>query len=274
MDFGTNINNNPVIQKEARKVKTLLVPGSALLIMMITVFMIGLPRLNETTALFKNITKANSDLSNLQEKNKVLAGENAPLLQSDITLLSSALPSSKDAIGLVAGMQRLSAENGLIMQTIQVAPGKLRYVQKESSASAAIAPVSGETASQVAADETVSVTSVKKIEGVDTFDFQATMTGPYAQVEQFLAAFPLTLRLIDLNQINISSEGDPALNVVRVLVSGVAYYKSLPTTLPDPKTAVLKITKEDTDVIAKIKTYRVVSSLPDLKTTGAVENPF
>lgn len=274
MDFGNNINNNPVIKKEAKKVKSLLIPGAALLVMMVLVFTVGFPKLNETLGLFGRISEGNNDLANLQEKNKVLVSENSPSLQSDITLLNSAVPSSKDAIGLVAGMQRLAAENGLIMQTIQVAPGKLRFVQSEASGSATVVPVPEGTAAQVAADEAAAVASVKKVEGVETFDFQAQMTGPYAQVEQFLAAFPLTLRLIDLNQINISTEGDPSLNTVRVLVSGVAYYKNLPSTLPDPKTAVTKLTKEDTDAIARIKSYRVVSSLPDLKTTGSVDNPF
>jgi len=274
MEFGNNINNNPIIKKEAKKVKGLLIPGVALLVMMIMVFAIGFPKLNETLGLFGRISTGKSDLANLQEKNKVLSSENSPSLQSEIALLNSAVPSSKDAIGLVAGMQRLAAENGLIMQTIQVAPGKLRFVQSEASGSATVIPVSAGTASQVAEDEAVVTTSSKKIDGADTFDFQAQLTGPYAQVEQFLAAFPLTLRLIDLNQINISTEGDPSLNTVRVLVSGVAYYKNLPSTLPDPKTAVSKLTKEESDAIAKIKSYRVVSSLPDLKTTGSVENPF
>ena len=274
MEFENSLYNSPVIKTEAKKANGLLIPAMALLVMLVVLFTIGIPKLNETVNLFKSISQANTDLKNLEDKNKVLVSENASQLQSDISLLNSAVPSSKDAIGLVSGMQRLAAENGLIMQTIQVAPGKLRYVQKESSGSAVIVPVSEQTAAEVTADEIVAPIGSKVVEGVETFDFQATMTGPYAQVEQFLAAFPLTLRLIDLNQINISTEGDASLGIVRVLVSGVAYYKTLPTTLPDPKLQITKLTKEQIDAIAKIKGYRVVSTLPDLKSTGSVENPF
>ncbi len=274
MDFTPTINNNPIIKKEAKRAKGIFIPALALLVMVVVLFTVGFPKLSETIDLYKSISQTNQDLKNLEEKNKLLTSENASQLSSEITLLNSAVPSSKDAIGLVAGMQRLAAENGLIMQTIQVAPGKLRYVQKESSGSAVIAPVSEATVAEISADEASVPNGSKYVDGVETFDFQSTMTGPYAQVEQFLASFPLTLRLIDLNQINISTEGDASLGVVRVLVSGVAYYKSLPATLPDPKTPLVKLTREETDAISKIKGYRVVSTLPDLKSTGSVENPF
>lgn len=271
---GLNISN-PVINKEAKKAKGLLVPGAVLLILLVGVFTYGFPKLNETLSLFGRIDSESKSIENLKEKNKVLVSENSPSLQSEITLLNSALPSSKDAIGLVAGMQRLSAENGLVMQTIQVAPGKLRFVQNESSASAT-PQISAGTAAAVTADEVSAVVGGgKKVEGVEMFDFQAQLVGPYAQVEQFLAAFPLTLRLIDLTQINISAEGaDRASGTVRVLIAGVAYYKTLPSTLPDPKSPVVKLSREDMDAIGKIKSFRVVSSLPDLKDTGTVENPF
>lgn len=100
-------------------------PVLVLVVVVLILFNIDLPKINEIYRVYQELTGIKERLEKLTSKSNQLANLQEAKLKGDLTLISQNLPDSKDAPSILRTVDYAASSSGVFVESLDLTPGKI-----------------------------------------------------------------------------------------------------------------------------------------------------
>lgn len=226
------------------KYSKLIAPLGGLILILLT-WQVLLPRINAISDARRILANEKIRLSKLQAKLQDLQSLNEYELTQRSDLALKLLPQQKDVVLAMGTISKLAAENGILVESLQVSPGEI-------------------SATPSAVPETVTT-----IEKFDKLAFKVSAFGTLDQLKEFWSSSERTFPLMQIKNLKISFEGGAASADFVI----EAYFLSLPTKLGPAESLLPKLTSEEENFLKSLVGYKSYPTATFPQVSGRA-NPF
>ncbi|HEY5601237.1 MAG TPA: type 4a pilus biogenesis protein PilO [Patescibacteria group bacterium] len=233
-EFKAEAKSNPLFAE----IKSYGLPIIIIIVVSILVLFIIKPRVADIFKVRKEVEADKIKLASLQNKSSDLKSVNYSSLLSDISLAQKAVPSDKNIPMLIIGVERLAAESGVKIESIQLAPGDVSKNPTQTSMS--------------------------------QIDFKLSVSGAYENVKGFFEKSLVALRLYKISDFNLIT--NPA--GITVNMNASAFSVADPKIGPDIAEPLPKLSVPERNTFDKIKAFTDYSSLTVSTSSASRANPF
>lgn len=201
------------------KYSNYLLPAVTGIIVLFLLLWVVKPRFSEIFQLKEKIAQSKQDVVTLNNKLTALQGFDRDKLLADARKVEIALPSEKDLPSLLSILERLAAETGAAIASVQLTPGQ-------------IAPTGGggEAAN---------------------FPVKVTIAGSFAQIKSFLGSVTNASRVVTVRNLTITSSTTQQASLSATL-NLESFFQSLTATKFKTSDPLQNLTTEEQEVLAKI----------------------
>lgn len=131
------------MNQEERKYKKYILPCVILFSSIVVFFQIFLPQFFQTIETLKKINEKNKELVKYKETLSFVNGLNNDLLDKDLSVVSTALPSGKDILTVFSGISNVGLKSGVNVSGFSVALGQVFEKSKNNPAQEAKGTIEG-----------------------------------------------------------------------------------------------------------------------------------
>lgn len=227
------------IAEQLRIYRIYLAPALVGLVVFALLVVVVKPKILDILAVRSEISDLRVKLGNLTQKLATLENLDKKDLKERFLVTNEALPSEQDVAGFLAGMERLAAESGVLVEKVELSP------------------------------ETVASASASY------FHSRAILKGRLENIKDFLAKMSFSRRVLRVKTVSLSASSQEIAtpSMVMATLSINVFFEPLPAFLGEADEPLPALSQKDKEIFEEIANFSFVSQPLPVGETGFLASP-